>query len=298
MKGGIILAFRTVFIENQCKCSYQGGYLVVRKEDDTVRIHLSELSSVVLQTTQVYLSAYLLSELAKNKISLVVSDEKCNPIGQYLPLYGAHNTSKRIAEQIAWGESIKKRVWQRVVKDKIYQQARFLADREEASKAKSLYVAMGEVRSGDTTNREAHAARLYFNALFGDGFSRDEDTSINAALNYGYAIILSMVNREIASRGYLTQCGICHRNEYNQFNLACDFMEPFRPIVDRIVVDFVSDSFDGIVKRNFVDMANKSLIYRGGSYRVGSVISLYIQDCLNALNKKIAVEDIEGFEQL
>lgn len=291
------MAFRTIFIENQCRCSYQGGYLVVRKEEDTSRIHLSEITSIVLQTTQVYLSAYLLSELAKSKISLVVGDEKNNPIGQYLPLYGAHNTSKRIAEQIAWGEPIKKRVWQRVVKDKIYQQARFLEERDYLTEAKVLHSSVAEVRSGDPTNREAYAARLYFATLFGTNFSRESDIPANAGLNYGYAVLLSMVNREIASRGYLTQCGICHRNEYNQFNLACDFMEPFRPMVDRLVVDVIGESFDKTARRNLGDIANINIIYRSGNYRLGSVVSLYVQDCLNALNKKIAVEDIEGFEQ-
>ena len=90
------MAFRNIVIESPCKLSYKGGYLVVRKEDDAVKIHLSEITTIVLQTNQVFISAYLLSELAKAKISLVSSDEKHNPIGQYLPLYGAHNTSKRI----------------------------------------------------------------------------------------------------------------------------------------------------------------------------------------------------------
>lgn len=97
--------------------------MVVRREDDTAKIHLSEVSSVVLQSNQVFVSAYLLSELAKAKVAFVVSDEKRDPIGQYLPLYGAHNTSKRIAEQIEWGEPAKKRVWQRIVRDKITHQA-------------------------------------------------------------------------------------------------------------------------------------------------------------------------------
>lgn len=290
------MSFRTVFIENPCRCSYQSGYLVVRKEDDTAKIHLSEISSVVLQTGQVYISAYLMAELAKCKISLVVSDEKCNPVGQYLPIYGAHNTSKRISEQLVWGEPIKKRVWQRIVKDKVYQQARFLEERDFEIAAKTLHSVVSEVRSGDTTNREAQAARLYFQALFGTGFSRTEDSPTNAALNYGYAILLSMVNREVVSRGYLTQCGVCHRNEYNQFNLACDFMEPFRPVVDRLVVDCTSNEFDGDAKRVLGDLANRSMVYKGGLYRMGSVVSLYVQDCLNALNKRIALEDIEGFE--
>ena len=271
--------------------------MVVRKEDDTAKVHLSEISSIVLQTEQVYLSAYLLAELAKNKISLVVSDEKCNPVGQYLPLYGAHNTSKRIVEQLDWGEPIKKRVWQRVVREKLRQQARFLEERDY-SEAKSIFSAIPEVRSGDTTNREAQAARIYFEALFGSEFNRDADIPLNAALNYGYAILLSMVNREIVSRGYLTQCGICHRNEYNQFNLACDFMEPFRPAVDRLVVDFFVGDFDVETKRVLADLANKGMAYRGGTYRLGSVVGLFVQDCLNALNKKIAVDEIEPFEVL
>lgn len=278
--------------------SYKSGYLVVRKEDDTAKIHLSEVSTVILQTMQVFISAYLMAELAKNKISLVVSDNKCNPIGQYLPLYGAHNTSKRIAEQIAWGEPIKKRVWQHVVRDKIRNQAQFLEEREYEKEARQLYGIVPEVRSGDTTNREAQAARLYFSALFGSGFSREGDTPINAALNYGYAIVLSAVNREIVSRGFLTQTGICHRNEYNQFNLACDLMEPFRPAVDRLVVDCLNSVFDSETRRVLGDVVNVHAVYRDGSYRLSSVMSQYVQQCLNALNKKIAVDDIEQFRLL
>lgn len=289
------MAFRTVFIESPCRLSYKSGYLVVRKEDETAKVHLSEISTIVLQTMQVFISAYLMAELAQNKISLLVSDEKCNPVGQFLPLYGAHNTSKRIAEQMEWGEPIKKRVWQRVVRDKIREQARFLEERDYERGAKTLYAIIPEVRSGDTTNREAQAARLYFSTLFGTDFSRDADTPTNAALNYGYAILLSMVNREVTSRGCITQVGICHRNEYNQFNLTCDLMEPFRPAVDRLVVDCLADDFDADMRRRLGDLANRSVAYRGGSYRFGTVVSLYVQQCINALNKRIAVDDIEEF---
>lgn len=292
------MAFRTVYIESPCKMSYKSGYLVVRKEADTAKIHLSEISYIVLQTMQVFISAYLMTELAKNKISLVISDEKCNPIGQYLPLYGAHNTSKRIMEQNAWGEPIKKRVWQHIVKDKIRNQARFLEKRDYDQKASQLYGFASEVRSGDTTNREAVAARVYFETLFGGEYSRESDTPINAALNYGYAILLSMVNREIVSRGFLTQVGICHRNEYNQFNLACDFMEPFRPAVDRLVVDCLNLDFDSEIRCILSDLANLNVWYRDGTYRLSSVVSQYVQQCLNALNKKVAVEDIEEFRLL
>lgn len=290
------MAFRTVFIESRCRCSYQGGYLVVRTTDETKKIHLSEISSIILQDTQVYLSAYLLSELAKSKISLVISDEKCNPVGQYLPLYGAHNVSKRVREQLSWSEPAKKRVWQRIVREKIRQQARLLEEQECIREAKALYDCINEVRSGDTLNREAYAARMYFSALFGKDFSRDQDTPLNAALNYGYAVLLSMVNREIVSRGYLTQCGIAHRNEYNQFNLSCDFMEPFRPAVDRRVIEVLGATFDVEVRRALGSMSLWNLSYRGGTYKFDSVVSLYVQDCLAALNKDMPASSIEGFE--
>lgn len=298
MKGGLTLAFRTVFIESPCKLSYKSGYMVVRKEDDTAKIHLSEISTIILQTMQVYISAYLMAELSKNKISLVVSDDQHNPIGQYIPLYGAHNTSKRIAEQMVWGEPIKKRVWQHIVKDKITAQACFLKERDYEKEAKMLHSIIPEVRSGDTTNREAQAARIYFAALFGGSFSREVENPINAALNYGYSVLLSIVNREIAARGVLSQIGVCHRNEYNQFNLTCDFMEPFRPAVDRLVVDYATSEFDSDMRRILADLANTHVEYRDGSYRLGSVISQYVQQCLNALNKRIAVDDIEEFRLL
>ena len=292
------MAFRDVVIASPCKLSYKGGYLVVRKEDDTAKVHLSEISSVALQTNQVYISAYLLSELAKAKVSFIVADEKHNPIGQYLPLYGAHNTSKRIGEQLEWTEPAKKRVWQRVVRDKIAHQCRILNARASEEEGELLAHLVPEVRSGDATNREAYAARVYFRALFGQGFSRDDDTPVNAALNYGYGILLSAVNREIVARGYLTQCGICHRSEFNQFNLSCDLMEPFRPIVDCLVFDNIDGDFTRDDKYLLIDMMNQCIPYRGGSYRVGSVVGLYVRDCLSALNRRLSIDEIEAFDVL
>lgn len=288
--------FRSVVIESPCKLSYKGGYMVVRKEDDTTKVHLSEFHTLVLHTNQAYISAYLMSELAKSKISLVVSDERHDPVGQYLPLYGAHNTSARIEEQLGWGPVAKKQVWQRIVRDKILHQSRVLGARAREEDAVMLEKVAAEVRSGDSTHREAHAAHVYFRSLFGSDFSRDEDGPINAALNYGYALLLSSVNREVVSRGYLTQEGICHHNDFNQFNLSCDFMEPFRPIVDRVVFDNVGDEFTKDDKLLLVDMLNQTIPYRGGSYRVASVISLYVKDCLDALAKRLSVDDIEPFD--
>lgn len=290
--------FRNVVIDSPCKLSYRGGYMVVRKEDETSKVHLSEVGTLTLQTEQVYISAYLMSELAKSKISFVVTDEKHNPVGQYLPIYGSHNTSGRIAEQIEWGPVAKKQVWQKIIKDKIRNQAQILQIRAREEGAAILEKMASEVRSGDSTNREAYAAKLYFKFLFGKDFSRDLKNPINAALDYGYSILLSSVNREIISRGYLTQCGIFHSNEFNQFNLACDFMEPFRPIVDRIVFDNIEEDFTKNDKLLLIDMLNQTVSYKDGAYRVSSVISLYVKDCLAALSRRLSVDSIESFDAI
>lgn len=287
--------FRSVVIENPCKLSYKGGYMVVLKEDETVKVHLAEFHTLVLHTNQAFISAYLLSELAKAKVSLIVSDERHDPVGQYLPLYGACNTRARIDEQREWGPVAKKQVWQRIVKDKIAHQARVLNARGREEDASRLDDIVGTVRSGDSTHREAHAARIYFRSLFGPNFSRDDETPINAALNYGYALLLSSVNREVVARGYLTQEGINHHNEFNQYNLSCDLVEPFRPIVDRIVFDNVEGDFTKNEKLVLVDMFNQAIPYREGDYRISSVISLYVKDCLDALARRLSVSAIEPF---
>ena len=267
----------------------------VRLEDDVQKYHLSEISSIILESTQVYFSAYLASELAKSKILTIFCDKKHLPVGQYLPLYGAHNCSKRIQEQIAWGEVIKKQVWQAVVKYKIDQQANLLSDRN-LENSNVLFGFAKSVKSGDTTNREAQAARVYFSSLFGENFTREIDSPLNAALNYGYSILLAMVSRELSARGYLTQIGICHRNEYNQFNLACDLMEPFRPLVDRVVLDNFEGDFTRDLRLTLLSISTMVVEYKDGDYKVSSVVSLFVQDCLNALNKKIMVDEISSFK--
>lgn len=289
------MSFRTVIIEKQSKLSYQGDYLVVRQDGETTKIHLSEIMSIVLHTQQAFISAYLLSELAKQKISFIICDEKHNPISQSLPIYGAHNSTKRITEQLGWGEPIKKRLWQHIVRMKISQQADLL-ERRNLPEATDLRAMVQEVKTGDKTYQEAQAARIYFQALFGADFSRDRDFSINAALNYGYAILLSMFNRELVAKGYLTQRGICHRNEYNQFNFSCDLMEPFRPIVDQIVADNVSEYFTKETKHTLANLGNNQVQYEEGNYRLSSVISSFVQDCVNVLNKSSNLDEISGFK--
>ena len=209
------MSFRTVVITKQSKISYKNRFLVVKQENDEKYIHLSEIDTIIVDSISVSISAYLLKELADNKINIIFCDEKHNPFGEVVPYYSKHNTSKMIKEQIKWKVSDKDKIWAEIVKNKIMNQA-LLLKKTKSSKYKLILSYIDEVVDGDKTNREGHAAKVYFNALFGNDFVRNSDDSINAALNYGYAILLSTINKEIINNGYLTQLGIHHKNEFNE----------------------------------------------------------------------------------
>lgn len=290
------MGFRAVCIESRCKCTYAGGYLVVTKTDGTTRIHLSEISSVTFCTTKVFLSAYLLSEFAKRKIPVVFSDEKYLPVAECLPIHGTYNGSASIASQLQWSVPCKKRLWKTVVQHKIGLQATVLENAGNTSAATVLRNHMKAVKSGDSTNREAVAAATYFPALFGEPFTRDLDCPLNTSLDYGYSIVLSRVAREIASHGYLTQIGIHHRGELNPWNLACDLMEPFRPYIDTVIMRAGKDDFDANMRRQLIQIMSDSVKYGDGYYRLGSVVTYYVRDCLSAMERAIQPEDIKIYE--
>lgn len=210
------------------------GYLTVRQET-TTKIHLSEIAVLMIESTAVSMTAYLLSELIKKKIKVIFCDEKRNPTSELIPYYGSHDTSVKLRKQIEWPKQIKEAVWTEIVSEKIRQQAELLKYYERPE-AEMLSGYIQEIQLGDVTNREGHAAKVYFNALFGMTFTRTEESSINAALNYGYGILLSAFNREIVANGYITQLGLFHDNMFNPFNLASDLMEPYRPIIDARVL--------------------------------------------------------------
>lgn len=276
------MSWRTVVVASSAKLDYQMGYLVIRKEEIT-KIHLSEISILIIENTAVALTAALLCELTKKKIKVVFCDEKRNPSSELIPYYGSHDTSAKIRKQITWSEQAKKAVWTEIVSEKIKQQAEHLEiySKPEAS---MLYSYIHEITFGDETNREGHAAKVYFNALFGKDFTRTEDNSINAALNYGYGIILSCFTREIVANGYLTQLGVFHDNMFNQFNLASDLMEPFRPIVDRVVVRLNPQQFEHDEKGEILRLLENEVVIANRKEYVNNAIAIYTRSVFEALN--------------
>lgn len=277
------MSWRIVVISNSAKLDYQMGYLVVRKTDVT-KIHISEIGVLMIESTAVSITAALLAELTARKVKVVFCDEKRNPSAELMPYYGAHDTSMKVRNQIAWAPDIKSAVWTEIVSEKIRKQLAVL-ERYKKTEAGLLREYLEQLEFGDVTNREGHAAKVYFNALFGKEFSRSADLVINAALNYGYSIILSAFNREIVSNGYITQLGLFHDNMFNPFNLGSDLMEPFRPLVDCKVIDMRVKALEHQEKMDIVSILNQEVIINGRSEYVSNAIKIYCKSVFDSLNE-------------
>lgn len=289
------MSFRTVVITRQSKISYKNRFLVVKQDNDEKYIHLSEIDTIIVDSISVSISAYLLKELSDNKINIIFCDDKHNPFGELASYYSRHNTSKKIKEQISWKQSDKDKLWSKIVKNKIVNQAMMLR-KIDSDKYDLILSYVEDVTIGDKTNREGHSAKVYFNALYGMDFIRNNNDSINAALNYGYAILLSTVNKEIVSNGYLTQLGIHHKNEFNEFNLTCDLMEPFRVIIDNFVYYNKDRELDINYKLDIVNIFNNTYKYSGKNYILKDIIRMFIKNTLDSMSNLDNYKDFIFYE--
>ncbi len=231
------------------------------------------------------MTAYLLCELLKRKINVLFCDEKRYPFSQLLPLYGSHDTSLKYRNQILWSQEIKDQVWKEIITRKIRGQSAVL-HKYDMPEEKLLLSYIPQIQPADLTNREGHAAKVYFNALFGMDFSRRGENVINAALNYGYSIILSAVSREIATCGYSMQIGVFHDNMYNCYNLASDLMEPFRPFVDNEIKGTEFSELDHDTKIKLINILNKQIYIDGRVRYMSAAIGVYVKSVFEALNLK------------
>lgn len=280
------MSWRTVVISTRAKLDLQLGYMVVRGER-TIKVHLDEISVLLIETTEASLTAALLAEMMERKIKVIFCDRKRNPSAELVPYYGAHDVSAKIKQQIAWSESVKGEVGTAIIRAKIKMQAALL-QKLGLNTAAMLEEYAAQLQYRDASNREGHAAKVYFNSLFGMGFTRADDIAVNAALNYGYMVLLAACNREITANGYLTQLGLIHDNIFNAFNLGSDIMEPLRPFVDLLVYNMLADEklyfFDKEQKYDVLAVLTANVINNEKQVTLNYAIKLYCKSVFDALN--------------
>lgn len=236
---------RTLFFVNPAYLSTRNEQLVVKFADNEMpdrTIPIEDLGYIVLENPQITLTNGLLAKLISNNTAVITCDRQHMPCSILQPLVGHSEHSERMRRQLNASVPLQKQLWQQTIMAKVENQAANLI--RAGKKALKLQRWAREVKSGDSTNIEAYAAAYYFQNLFEHvpGFSRNQKgIPPNNLLNYGYAILRAVAARAVVSSGLLPSLGIYHRNKYNAFCLADDVMEPYRPFVDRLVLEMVGD---------------------------------------------------------
>lgn len=231
---------RTLYFGNPAYLCLRDNQLVVKKKDGEPKtVPVEDVGFIILDSPQVTISCALLSFLTKNNCAVISCDSKHLPSGLFLPLAGNSLQSERFRHQIEASLPLKKQLWQQTVQQKILNQASVLQLRRKCP-VKILFSCAGNVRSGDADNREAVAAAYYWKQLFPllESFTRDRfGVPPNNIFNYGYAILRGVVARSLVASGLLPTFGIHHSNRYNAYCLADNIMEPYRPIVDKLIIE-------------------------------------------------------------
>lgn len=283
------MSWRVVVVSSNAKVDYKLDYLVVRTLDEVKRVHLSEIGVLILESTAISITSYLLCELIRRKIKVIFCDHQRNPCAELVPTHGSHDSSAKIRQQLKWTKGIRQQIWTEIVRQKLRRQRSHLR-RRGLPQAEQLTTYLEQLQWNDETNREGHAAKVYFNALFGTEFTRTADLPVNAALNYGYSLILSAINREISAAGYLNQLGLSHENTFNPFNLGCDFMEPLRPLIDSAIIDLQPEKFERTEKLAIVNILNCEVRHAGKQQHLLYAIRLYCNSLFRALQSGESAE--------
>ena len=276
------MSWRVVVVSSNAKVDYKMDYITVRTLEETRRVHISEIGVLMMESTAISITAYALCELLAHKVKVIFCDHQRNPYGELLHSSGSHDSTAKIRQQMEWTQAAKDAVWTEIIRAKILGQRDVLL-RWQRPQAQLLMGYLGQIQLGDASNREGHAAKVYFNALFGKEFSRALDTPENAALNYGYGLILSATNREIAAAGYLTQLGVFHDNVYNAFNLGCDLMEPLRPLIDNEVMNLRPETFEKEHKHALIRLLQAQVRLDGKQHVLLYALRLYCASVFRAL---------------
>lgn len=234
------MSYRHIVIRKPARLSTTYEQLVI-KQDEEISIPLEDICTITLEDPTITITGSLLSKCTEYHVEIIICDRKRMPSGIVQPFH-RHSRQKSVLEmQLTLSKPFKKRIWQKIVIQKLENQGRCLELLHKGEEAEKLFAISRSVESGDGTNREAYGAKLYFEYLFGLGFQRRIENVLNISLNYGYSIIRSLVARSIVRYGFMPSYGIFHDSQTNAFNLVDDFIEVLRPFIDALIAKNISE---------------------------------------------------------
>lgn len=281
------MSWRSLIISHPSKLSLKNNQIQIQQEE-IWSVPIEDVSAIVIESQQVLLTEGLLSKICENNIIVYICDNKHTPNGYILPYFQHSRQTKIIKMQIALTEPFKKRCWQRIIKQKIFNQSYVLRCIGKYDTEKKLLKMLEDVDSGDTQNIEGQSAKIYFETLFRKGFNRNLENVYNACLDYGYSILRGAIARTISQYGYIPCLGIHHKSELNNYNLADDFIEPFRALVDLWTIQNVKETeeFNANIRRNLVDLLNYEVIISRKRVCVSNAIEIFVSSFTTSVQSK------------
>ena len=243
---------KTLYFGNPAYLSKRNNQLVIKIPDanglDEIignTIPIEDIGVIILDNSQLTITHGLIEGLLENNVALITCNSARMPVGMMLTLSGNSSQNERFRNQINASQPLVKQLWQQTIKVKIHNQAQVI--KQNSVNIDNMLYWANEVKSGDVENHESRSAAYYWKNVFKQiaDFKRNPmGEPPNNLLNYGYAILRAVIARSLVISGLLPTIGIHHHNRYNAYCLADDIMEPYRPYVDKLVVEIVSNGED------------------------------------------------------
>lgn len=274
--------WRTVQIEEAFDGYMKDNQMVLQSKEKKLEIPIYQIKNLIYVTNYGSISIPLLQNLIENHVMVCFCDNKRIPSGKLCEISANYESAGRIMDQSKWNDRRKEAVWRQIVSLKISSEIQLLS-RIGISVPDILFSCKKEILPGDTSNREAVAARAYFNALFGNEFVRFAMDNTNSALNYGYTILCNTFCRTITMHGYCTELGIHHCSRQNSYNFACDLMEPFRVFVDAIVRKNLNRELDIEYRKELFSVLNTQCMYNRKSMILSDAIEAFTLNVISAM---------------
>lgn len=286
--------WKRIVVNGNAELHRSENSLLIIKGNESRKIPVNQLSSVVIESEQITITSSLMVFLIENSVSIIFCDGRHNPCFETIPFTGNTLSSERLNEQFNWNDDRKLEIGCNILKLKLQNQANLL--RRIGNKD---FVCIESLICSITPKNaiviEAEAAKVYFRGLFGSEFHRRTENSINYALNYGYALLLSSINRSIVSYGYNTSLGLNHHSNRNHFNLSCDIIEPFRPFVDEIAYENMHSDFNKEYKKKLLSIYSDNVKYNNSVISIESALDLFTLAIIKRMNDELDFEEVIDF---
>lgn len=278
------MGWKIIEVENSDNLNLFLDNLIISKENTKIKIPINDIDVLILNNYKLKITIQLINALANNNVLIIICDNKQLPSANILPIIGNYNTLKILENQINWTRSEKAYFWKKIIKSKINNQINFLKQLN-LEVYQDLIHLYNEVKDYDISNREGHASKIYWHALFGKGFKRHEDDYINSLLNYGYTILRSYMTRSIIKKGLDPRVSIYHKSFHNYFALSSDLMEPFRVIIDGIVYTIINSKEDikfYDAKEIIIKSFNTKILINNKFQFINNAIDIFIDSIINS----------------